>query len=233
MNRPAAVIATLHHSMLNDAGRHRTLQQEVADWLKESVLTGRLQPGDRVSAEVIAQELGMSHIPVREALQVLEGEGRLERQPRRGFFLPALTAEGVESIYHWRGVIEAEGYRLAIPLVTLADADRMAKLLSRMEEALAADDRLGYSVSHRQFHFTPLEHLPNRLPIRFLDYLWDVAERYSLPHLRADVEMPRLQRQHQRLLKAFRTGDLDTVLKIMEDHRHVTLQRYRDEAPKD
>jgi DNA-binding GntR family transcriptional regulator len=220
-------------SSLRDSPRHRTLQQEVADWLTGAILTARLGPGDRVSAEMIAQELGMSHIPVREALQVLEGEGRLERQPRRGFFLPALSPEEIEAIYHWRGVIEAEGCRLALPSVTPADVEAMAALLGRMREAAERNDPVAYSQAHRRFHRAPLAHLPNRLPLRFLDYLWDEAERYALPHLRPDVELPRLAEQHERLLGAFRDGDLAAVLAIMEEHRRLTLQRCRDGAGAD
>lgn len=215
-------------SSLRELTRHRTLQQEVADWLTGAVLTGRLQPGDRVSAEMIAQELGMSHIPVREALQVLEGEGRLERQPRRGFFLRALKPEEIESIYHWRAVIESEGYQLAMPLVTPEDLETMTAQLAAMRAARAANDLVAYSRAHRRFHFTPLFHLPNHLPIRFLDYLWDEGERYAHPNLRADVEMPRFAAQHERLLEAFRQRDLPTVLKIMAEHRRLSLERSRD-----
>ncbi len=99
----------------------------------------------------------------------------------------------------------------------------MAALCDDMEEARLRDDTVAYRKAHRKFHFLALDRELTKLPIRFLQYLWDEAERYSLPHVRADVDIPRLQTQHHQLVEAFSERDLDRVLAIMAEHRHVAL----------
>lgn len=199
------------------------LHEYVVDWLTGVLMRGELGPGHRVDPGTIGRDLGISHIPVREALQVLAGEGRLDWIPRRGFFIPELDAERLEAVYHWLRIIETEGYRLALPSVTPADAGLMAELCSELEDARVRDDLVAYRKAHRRFHFQPLIHQPGRLPVRFLEYLWDQADRFAAPYLRTDVEITRLQGQHLQLVDAFRAADIEQVLTIMSDHRHLTM----------
>lgn len=199
------------------------LHDLVTEWVADRIANGDLRPGRRIEPLQLARDMGISHIPVREALQALAGEGRITWLPRRGFFVPDLDIDSLEHIYHWRTVIESEAYRLTMPHVRDEDADQMDKLCGELEQALQEQDTLAYRKIHWQFHLIPLRRQPSQLPIRFLHYLWDEADRHALPHFSQDVDMPRLQRQHRQLVKALRDRDLNRVLSIMSEHRHLSL----------
>lgn len=196
------------------------LRDYAAEWINGKILRGDLRPGDRLDPAIIARELGVSHIPVREAMQGLAGEGRVTHIPRRGFFIPSIDFETLESVYHWLSVIESEGYKLAMPLIRDEDVAKMTALYHDMDAAYASDDTVAYRRTHRRFHFVPLDRELTKLPVRFLQYLWDEAERYSVPKLASDRDIPRLQQHHLELTKAFADRDTARVLAIMAEHRH-------------
>lgn len=206
-------------SAFNPVALHEHVGQEIM----RMIYVGELQPGQRIDPQVVAEALDVSHIPVRESLQGLAGQGRVVWKPRRGFFVPELDVEALEGVFHWLSVIEAESYRLTVPVLDDDDLERMQVLCGQLEQCIADGDLLAYRRIHRQFHFVPLDKPPTDLARRFLEYLWDEAERYATPALGEDLEIEGLQNQHRLLADAFRDRDLDSVLDIMKKHRHVSL----------
>ncbi|MDR7541769.1 MAG: GntR family transcriptional regulator, partial [Armatimonadota bacterium] len=90
----------------------------VADVLREAILRGILLAGQQLRQDEIARELGVSHIPVREALRQLEAEGLVRLRPYRGFEVSELSPEEVEELYEIRIPLECQALRLAFPHLT-------------------------------------------------------------------------------------------------------------------
>ena len=82
--------------------------------IKQAVVSGELKPGAKLSPSAIAVDLGVSHIPVREALTSLAASGYLEHKPRVGFLVRVLSSDDLADIYHWREVLEREAFTMAI-----------------------------------------------------------------------------------------------------------------------
>lgn len=206
--------------------RPEGLQQFVATRLVRAIVSGTLRPGEKLSPAKIADGLGVSHIPVREALAAMEAVGHVKRVPRVGFFVAELSAEDVEDIYRWRQILEDEAHRIAV--VKLEDSD-----LSRMRKINAATFR---AVEHRhdrflglnrEYHFIPFERTGSEILLRFLNQLWDAAARYQ--NTMAYVRVPRslLRDHHEALMEAFEARDAELVNVRMAEHRQVTLQAMR------
>jgi DNA-binding GntR family transcriptional regulator len=121
----------------------------VAAYLREAILGGRLRPGDRIRQEEVAERLGASRLPVREALRMLEAEGLTELEPHKGARVPRLTRREVEVIYQMRERLEPLALAESMPRLDAADHDRLGKLQQRIEDN---DDLEKFLDLDREFH---------------------------------------------------------------------------------
>jgi DNA-binding GntR family transcriptional regulator len=151
--------------------------------IKQAVVSGELKPGAKLSPSAIAVDLGVSHIPVREALTSLAASGYLEHKPRVGFFVRVLSSEDLANIYHWREVLEREAFTMAIPRLTGDDIEEMRRLCDQMRKLAAPGQRREYLNLNRQFHFIAFRRAGSDRLLHFLTYLWDVAHLILLPPL--------------------------------------------------
>lgn len=130
----------------------RTLVDTVVEQLRESILSGRFAPGERLVEAELARELGISRGPIREALAVLEKNGILVNVPRRGKFLPAFDAVTVDEIYSLRKIIEPYATQLIIASLDDAKRDALHESVEAIQEAADAGDMLELAQRDIAFH---------------------------------------------------------------------------------
>jgi DNA-binding GntR family transcriptional regulator len=206
------------------------LQDFVTRRLVQAIVTGSLAPGEKVSPTKLAGELGVSHIPVREALAALEAAGHVKRVPRVGFFIAELSPDYIEDVYHWRQILEDEAHRIAVPRLKESDFDRMRKINDSI--APEGEPRDSFFIGlNREFHFVAFERAGSEILLRFLNNLWDSAARYQSAML-AYVTVPRsrLRDEHNGLIEAFEARDINLVNARMAEHRYGTLRSIRELA---
>jgi DNA-binding GntR family transcriptional regulator len=121
----------------------------VAAYLREAILGGRLRPGDRIRQEEVAERLGASRLPVREALRMLEAEGLTELEPHKGARVPRLTQHEVEVIYQMRERLEPLALAQSLPRLDAGDHERLGRLQQRIEDH---DDLEKFLDLDREFH---------------------------------------------------------------------------------
>ena len=115
--------------------RPSTLPDEILRELRGQLIRGDLQPGDRIRADLVAEELGVSVIPVREALRVLLAESRVELEPHRGYRVTVLSPAQIGEIFLICRLLEGEALRRGVPAMDAADDARMLALLADLEAA--------------------------------------------------------------------------------------------------
>jgi DNA-binding GntR family transcriptional regulator len=214
-------------SIMSSEGRPDGLQNFVARRLAKAIASGDLPPGTRLSPARLAEDLGVSHIPVREALAALEAVGQVKRIPRVGFFVAELSTGDIEDIYHWRQVLEDEAHRLGVPKLEEADLARMREINGDMCAAVRERDTAAFAELSRTFHFVPFERAGSEHLIRFITHLWDAAARYQNTMAYARVPKDTLQEHHDGLMRAFEARDAGAVNGWMAKHRGVTLDTIR------
>lgn len=123
--------------------------QRVAAHLRSAILGGRIGPGDRVRQEDIAQQLGASRLPVREALQMLAAEGLVEHEPNKGARVPWLSMHEVDVMYKMREQLEPLALAESLPSLTPGDFLRLEEI---QEEIEAGVDVEGFLALDREFH---------------------------------------------------------------------------------
>jgi DNA-binding GntR family transcriptional regulator len=130
----------------------RSLREQVYDYLRDQMSRGGLQPGAFLDLNELANRLGVSRTPLREALLHLESQGFVTVLPRRGFRLNALTLDDIRHFYQIIGALEAAALESVGAALNSADFARMRQLDAAMAEAVAARDFDKYYEANLAFH---------------------------------------------------------------------------------
>lgn len=157
----------------------------ITDRLRSIVLTGEIEPGSRIDQAATAARLGVSVVPLREALARLEGTGLVRAFPRRGWFAAPLAAADLADIYSLREPLEAQVARAAAPLLSTADIAALEATAQRLREG-AGGDSAAFLDLNRELHFTIYRAAAGPHMLRTLTQMWDLSERYRRLQLRSD-----------------------------------------------
>jgi len=201
----------------------QTTPQHALERLRRAVVAGELRPGDRIRQEEVAAELGISVASVREALTVLEQEGQVRYEPRRGYFVAELDVADLEEIYDLRRVLETRAARLALPLLDAAAMARLRAAATACADASAAGDVAAELDANRRFHFALLEVPGQPHSIRVIRMLWDATEPYRALYYSAPEERRRSLEAHERILAAVADRDADRLVAELDAHRDEAL----------
>lgn len=167
----------------------RNVQEAVLDRIRNMILDGRLKPGDRLRQDDLANTLGVSTMPIREALRQLQAEGLVTFYRRRGARVARLSVSDYEEIYRIREELEDLACRWAAEDFDRIPIDRLRLLLEEIEAAEADSDDIHRRLRLvREFFFTIFQASGKDHLLRILSSLWDLSQQYrryfsSLPEL--------------------------------------------------
>jgi DNA-binding GntR family transcriptional regulator len=200
------------------ADQNRSAVDLVTAEIRRAVLTGALPPGEQFSIRELARQLGVSHIPIREALRRLEGQGLVILTQARSATVAPLSAADLTAIYRLRLRIEPE---LAGRSAALATPDWVADLGAALAESRREDPDLAWQ-GHYHFHELLVTPAASSWDIRLLHTLWSAAERYTLvvfdPIVVDDEERDRRYARHRRLFDLAQAGDQAGLEAELTDH---------------
>ncbi len=158
--------------------RPPTAQEAVLAELRRTIVTGELKPGEQILQDALAERFGVSRVPLREALKILEGEGQVTYQPHRGYFVTELDVDDLREVYRIRDLLESEAARIAVPLLTDTDLDRLEAAADDVDRADQSGDLVAMTAANRVFHFTLLEAAKMPRLVRLSRVLWDATDAY-------------------------------------------------------
>lgn len=210
-----------------------TTAQHALEGLRRAIVSGRLRPGDRVRQEEIAEGLGVSIAPVREALAVLEQEGQVTYRPRRGYFVTELRIDDLREIYELRALLEGRAARRALPLLDEEALERLALAARDCVDAARLGDVAAELEANRRFHFTLLES-PDRVhTMRLIRLLWDSTEAYRAMYYNSPDARLESVEAHDRIVAAARARDAKRLVAELDAHRAHALALLADLLPPD
>ena len=193
--------------------------------IRRAVLTGSLAPGQQFSIRNLAVQLGVSHIPIREALRRLESQGLIILRPARSAEVASLTVADLQAIYRLRYVIELP---LAAASAGHHDPARRATLRRLLESSRDEDPELAWQ-AHYDFHAALVHPAATAWDDRMLETLWTAAERYTHlvfdPTQITDEERDRRHQTHQLLLDAALVADPDVMTQALTAHLEANERR--------
>jgi DNA-binding GntR family transcriptional regulator len=211
-----------------------TAQQAAMAQLRERLARGQLRPGDQIRQELLADDLGLSVVPVREALKTLEAEGQVVYYPHRGYFVARLDLDELTEAYRIRELLEAEAVARAVPRMGEEDLARLAEAIRDIDRHARAGDLGAVTAANRRFHFTLFEAAEMPRLANFIRILWDATEAYRSLYFADPAHLRLINREHRVILKAVRAGDAAEAVALTGRHRENALDSLRsvlDERP--
>lgn len=200
-----------------------TAEEEAYTYILGRIRRGEYEPGDRLKAEDIAAEIGMSRMPIREAFRRLSAEGLLIMRPNRGATVCALSLGDIEEIFEMRAVLEGLAVRLGVPNADDRALEELTELLERMERSRHRDDG-EWLTHHRHFHeyVCGLSGRPRLL--RQINGLHTALEPYiRVWFVNSDKPLSaNVQREHEQIIEVLRNGDPQRAEAVMQEHIRTT-----------
>jgi len=190
------------------AGAEPLLHASIYGELRKRMITGKIMPGVGLSTRSLALELGVSQMPVRDALSRLAAEGAIAIRSKRRIEVPAMTQYPFTDLLKCRMLLEPEAAVQALPLVDEARIDKLRRIDAELDLAMERGDVIGYMECNYAFHFNiytangrpTLNRLIETLWLQFGPFMRDVYGRYGTTTL---VD------QHRLALDAIEAGDAE------------------------
>ena len=193
------------------------LREQIKDVILQRIVAGEYSPGARLVETRIAQEMGVSQAPVREALRDLEQLGCIVHEPFRGCSVRAFSAEDLLEAFPVRAALEALAARLAAERITEDELLHLAELLDRMRGAAQRGDAHDQSQANASFHATIVHAARNAT----LERQWSFLEPYSRTYLTVSqpgTDLLALSERHVPILEALRARDAEAAAAAMHQH---------------
>jgi len=211
--------------------RPSTVERAVVAEMRRMILQGDLKPGSVISLDEVAKTFGVSRVPVRDALRILEGEGLVVAQPHKGYQVARLDMSELEEITEIRQILETDAIIRAAEHLTDEKAAKMAGLLERMIELEDTGDMANWVGVHREFHFVIFDAADSTVLVHTLHTLWNASDLYRAEYLNSKEARRAASGQHGQLVEAVRARDLVQLISVMTSHRRSTVAALTEALP--
>lgn len=167
---------------------HESIAISAAAWITDRILEGRIGPGEKVTEASLAEQMGVSRSPVREALRALSRGGLIVVEPRRGAFVAELDRANAADLYTCRLLLEPRCAAVAVEHMDDRRVQTLAAIFDRMQSAAKQGDAAAYVLALKDYNWNLLDACPNRLLFGFAESSWQASLRYwdllvrSSPH---------------------------------------------------
>ncbi len=198
--------------------KRKPLREEVYESLKKSILYGKLKAGQRLVEEQIANQVGISRTPVREAFYKLERDDLVRRLPKGGFAVREFTREDVEEIFGIRSALESYAAYLATLHITPDKLSTLEKKVDESESALKKGDHEKLIQLHTEFHDLLYKACKSKKLIELINNFRDYFFRYRSALLHAPGGFQTSITDHRQMLKAMKEKKPRVVEKLVRDH---------------
>ena len=200
----------------------------VANFLRTAILNGDIAPGERIRQEEVAERLGASRLPVREALRILEAEGLTEHEPNKGARVPKLSRYEVDVIYQMRERLEPLALSESIPHLGADELERLKEIQSRIE---ADSDMRSFLALDREFHLLTYTGGGIEQLTGMVTRLWNSTQhhRRAFMALGGPDRMWVVNAEHRLLLDAIERRDTVDAERYLGGHirrTRIELQRH-------
>lgn len=203
--------------------RRVSVVSRVVDEIRAMMRAGELVPGQQVRQVSLAVSLGVSRIPVREALKALETEGVLRHEPHVGYSVARLNADELRQAYVMRRALETE-VLLALPRLGAPALRELAEINAGIgDEVGGAGDITRIAAANHTFHFAMFRHSGLDLVVTEIERIWQMTDAYRTVHLYDSAARRRIVREHRSMIAALRRGDNAAVVELMNTHRDLTI----------
>jgi DNA-binding GntR family transcriptional regulator len=199
----------------------KSVSEMLTDELRTAILSGHLEEGEYLRQRSLARRYGVSEVVVREALRLLEAEGLVETERRKGARVARLSIDEVKELWDLRILLEKHLTQHAVPAFRPEDLVRAEELF----RAMATErDPVAWLGLNREFHACLYRPSGRQRLLRFANNLRNLIDRYLRVHMAVMQRFALPHREHRRILAAYRRGDAGLAVKQVEAHLQRTAE---------
>lgn len=214
------------------AVENRTLSQQVYEHMRAEILAGRYKPAETLNEVAVAEEMGVSRGPVREAFGRLRAEGLIEIRPHRGAVVSELSQDEFLDAYQMREALEVFAMELAVPKLTPETIEALVEAFNSMERTADTEDIVAFFEANDRFHRLLVYAAENVHLTRFYDNLTAQMGRYRHVSVGLRGDLRQSISEHRHILDAVLAGRVDEATELARAHVRVpqrAIEKISDE----
>ena len=215
---------------------YKPLRELVFEAIREAILKGQLAPGERLMEIQLAEELGVSRTPVREAIRKLELEGLVLMVPRKGAYVASFSMKDVVEVFEIRGAVEGLSAALAAERITDQELEELERHLVKSSELINLADLEGMVEVDTGFHQILYQASRNQRLAQIINNLREQIQRFRQTSLSYPGRMRMALSEHREIVDAISARDPELARKLAQDHiesaENSMMQVIRTEKPK-
>lgn len=217
----------MNHIILRDTKESENLSASVYSDLRTQLIIGALMPAETVSIRKLADEYGVSAMPVREALRQLASEGALISAARKAYRVPDLSDNAAADLFHVRAVLEGAAAEIAAKSIGPKDLNFLDKVILQMRNCWADHDACGFLLANYKFHSTIYLACGNGAMATNIDRLYLQTGPWLAHGIVNLVNPENWLDEHHLIIDALRAGDAKKTRGLMEDDAFWGVRLYR------
>ncbi len=194
------------------------LRDVVFNTLRHAILKGELEPGERLMEIALAQKLGVSRTPIREAIRKLELEGLVVMVPRKGAEVADITEKDLRDVLEVRTALEELSIELAMKNMTDEDYENLKKASKSFAKDSEGDDLIKIAEADVDFHEIIYMATGNKRLIQMINNLREQMYRYRLEYIKDKSTHARLVEEHERIIEAMQKQDVNAAKAAIKLH---------------
>lgn len=191
----------------------KLLSEDIADSIKTAIIKGKFKPGEKISEGDLAESMGISRTPLREAFRKLENEGFIKIIPRKGAVVANIDAEEAINLYEIKSTLEGLAARLAAANMKEKDISKLEKVNDELKELIDKNDLESFYRVHTRFHEGFVKLCGNKRLVNMISNLNDHFNRFGIISLTLPGQFENAIQQHAEIIEAFKSGNEDLVEK--------------------
>lgn len=197
---------------------YKPLREVVFESLREAIISGRLKPSERLMEAQLAEELGVSRTPVREAIRKLELEGFVAMVPRKGAYVSGISLKDIVDVFEIRAALEALAAGLAAERITEEELDQMERYLFKAFEASDEDDLTAFVAVDTGFHELIYKASRNQRLFQIVTLLQEQIQRFRTVSLSQPGRFRDAIEEHRQLIEAISERNVELAQSLAKEH---------------
>lgn len=211
-----------------DADAYLPLRDVVFHTLRDSILKGEMEPGERLMEIHLAKKLGVSRTPIREAIRMLEQEGLAVIVPRRGAQVAKMTEKDLQDVLEIRDALDELAALSACKKITPEAIAELRETMTSFKEAAERGDVREVAMADEKFHSIIYKAADNPKLMVIIRNLKEQMYRYRYEYVKDNANYQRILEEHEAIIRGFEKKDSDYVKKMMHAHLENQVEAVRD-----
>jgi DNA-binding GntR family transcriptional regulator len=210
--------------------KHRTKEEYAYEVLRTAILHCELKPGEKLVVDALSDQMGISPIPIRTALQRLQSEGLVEITPHTGTIVSELSPSDFEPVSRLLEKLEILAFEVATDKATPDDIAQLRQIVDELDDALATQNMERWAEKNIEFHATVARISQMKLLIDFSNRIldtWTRLRRWYLPPIIA--QLPQAQLEHRQMVDLLAQRNIDELTRVVSRHSQ-RLREYAHQA---